>query len=841
MKNILLLTILLLSITYNLLAQSAGNIYGVVTDDNNIPLPLVNVAVLGNPGGAVTDENGHYELNIPNDITLIISASYLGYHKSEIKVYLRQGQTKKINIKLSPTATNLESFVVSDERIIRNTSLKRIDPKSAEVIPSISGSGIESLIKTLPGVSSNNEMSSQYSVRGGNFDENLVYVNDVEIYRPFLIRAGQQEGLSFINPDLVSSVLFSAGGFDARYGDKLSSALDITYKRPTQTHGGFYGSLLGGGINAEGTSKSKHFTWLAGARYKTNQYLLNSLQTKGEYRPSFSDFQAQLTYAITPKLEVALLTNYAKNRYKMVPENRTTEFGTIQEAYRLKIYFEGQEVDEFENYTSAFTTTYRPNNNVKLKFIQSIYQTWESESYDILSEYWLGRIETNLGDDEYGEVLQATGVGAFLNHSRNYLKATVMNSEHRGTLLWGENNLQWGIKYQRELIDDQLNEWYMVDSAGFSLPNPNWIPGESNPNPNLQLKNFARANNTLQSNRYSGFVQNSWNLDGELTEFSLTAGIRAQYWDVNNEFIFSPRATIAFKPNWEKDLLFRFSSGFYAQSPFYREMRRLDGSLNKNLQSQKSIHFVLGSDWNFHAWNRPFKFVSEIYYKHLEDLIPYEIDNVRLRYFANNNSKGYATGIDFRVNGEFVKGVDSWASLSFMQTKEDINDDYYLLYFNEDGERISSASTGQKVAYTEKKEIGYRPRPTNQLFHFSLFFQDYLPKNPTYKMHLNMLFGGELPIGPSGTKNYKDIYTIPGYKRVDIGFSKQLIGPQAKQPTSGPFKHIKTAWLSLEIFNLLDFSNTISYTWVTDVSGTQYGVPNRLTPRQINLKLQVKF
>ncbi len=808
------------------IAQEKATIYGRIIDNHKKPVDLVNITVLGYAEGTITDKDGNYKLDVPANKKITIIISFIGYEKEEIKIYLKPGERRKIDKTIKPSITELSSFTVEDKQI-RNTNIMRINPKQAWVIPSISGSGIENLIKTLPGVSSNNELSSQYSVRGGNYDENLVYVNDIEIYRPFLIRSGQQEGLSFINSYLVSSISFSAGGFDAKYGDKMSSVLDIKYKKPKKFKSSISMSLLGGSAHIEGATNNHRFSYLIGARQKSNQYVLNSLETKGEYRPSFSDIQSLLRYEINERLEISVLGYYARNKYNFIPETRETSFGTINQAYKLKIYFDGQELDEFKNYLGAFTSTFKPRKNIKLKLITSTFETNENESFDTQGQYWIGELETGLGNDEFGKAIESKGIGTHLNHTRNYFKARVYNIEHLGTYEKSHIYLQWGLKYQRELINDEMNEWEMMDSAGYSLPHPPDSVGYTNPtiqpHPDFNLNNFVSAKHNISSNRYSGFIQNRWNLDGDSTKYTLTAGLRANYWDFNKQFLISPRATLSYKPNWKKDIIFRLSTGYYYQPPFYRELRDKNGNINHNLKAQKSIHFVVSSDWNLKIWGRPFKYVTEIYYKYLDDLVPYEIDNVKICYYAKNDSHGYATGIDMKINGDFVTGIESWASLSIMQTKEDIKDDFY---YDKNGIR---------------HEPGYIPRPTDQRINFSMFFQDYLPKAPSYKMYLNFLYGSGLPFGPPNSPKYKHIFRSPSYLRVDIGFSKQLICENTKFNHNNIFRHFKSLWLSAEVFNLLDKENTISYLWISDISNRQYAVPNFLTSRRLNLKLIAKF
>ncbi len=840
-KTLLLIFVGILFAT-SVFSQEFAEVYGRITDDSNEPVPLANIRLSDQDVGTISQMDGTYRLKIPANRDVVIAFSFVGFNTSYVKVRLKSGERRELNRRLIMSTTELSTFVITDDKI-RSGTLTPLDPKLANTIPSPSG-GLEALIKTFPGVSSNNELSSQYSVRGGNYDENLVYVNDVEIYKPFLVRSGQQEGLSFLNSDLVSSILFSAGGFDARYGDKMSSVLDIRYKRPTITTGSVSGSLLGGSVHLEGSSKDRRFMYLTGIRNKSNQYLLNMLETKGDYKPSFTDMQGMLIYEASSKWEFSLFGNYARNHYRIEPTSRETSFGTVNEALHLSVYFDGSEVDRFVNYMGAFTTHFKPFDELSLKLIVSSFQTIESETFDITGQYWIGNLETDQSKETFGEPVETRGVGTYHNHARNYLDARVSAIEHRGILVKDFSSFMWGIKYQTEIVNDRLNEWVMNDSAGFTLPYYQGIPGEPGNYSDIELQDIVKTSIKLNSNRFSGFLQNSWELEGKTGLWHANLGVRANYWDVNEQFLVSPRGGISFKPNWENDIVFRFSTGLYYQPPFYRELRDVTGVLNKSLKAQSSIHFVLGADYNFLAWGRPFKLTSEAYYKYLDNLVPYDVDNVRIRYFATNSAKGYAAGIDLKVNGEFVKGVESWASLSFMQTKEDLIGDDYYDYYNDEGERIIQGyTTNNIVADSILIEKGFIPRPTDQRISFGLFFQDYLPKNPTYKMHLNLLFGTGLPYSPPGSVRSRNMQRMPSFRRVDIGFSKQLLGASryTESSTRQRLRFIKDAWISLEVLNLLQVNNTISYIWIKDVTNRSYAIPNYLTPRQLNLKLVINF
>ena len=811
MKYLSLISALLLAlIPMEISAQQpVASITGrVFLSATNLPQPFVNIAIKGTSSGTTTRQDGRFELTVPANRPITLLFSFIGYETDSLPLYLAPGEQREINPVLKAVSTQLESIEVRDQQV-RANSFSRLDPKVMTFIPTINAS-VEDLIKTLPGVVSRNELSSQYSVRGGNYDENLVFVNDIEIYRPFLVRSGQQEGQSFLNPDLVSGISFSAGGFDAKYGDKMSSVLDIRYKKPTSFAGSFDISLLGASAHVEGRL-AKKFSYLLGARYKTNAYLLKSLDTKGNYKPRFFDVQGMVNYEINKKWELSLFGAWVDNAYKLIPETRETSFGTLDEAYKITIYFDGREVDSYQNWLSALTLSWKPNPSLRLKLISSAYQTHEAETYDISGEYWLGKLEVFQNSSETGQVTEILGVGGYLQHARNYLDGTVFNMEHRGW--WEKNNinLQWGVRYQHELFKYIVNEWEVQDSSGYTLPRPvDSLGSPDPPHEDLFLYHLVRNNNTISTNRYTAFVQNTWVFKNQHNEISLTAGLRGIYYDYNNQISLNPRVTLSFKPHWKRDMVFRLSTGYYSQPPTFREMTDLEGNIVGDLKAQTAIHAVAGSDLYFKAWGRPFKFVTELYYKYIQNLIPYEIDNMKIRYYGTNDAHGYATGIDFRINGEFVKGAESWASLSFMKTEE---------YF----------------------QGAWIPRPTDQRLSLAIFFQDYIPKFPTWKMNLTLIYGTGIPFGPPDSPRKDQTLRIPPYRRIDIGLSKQLIGEHTRFSPKNPLRAFNSIWITLEIFNLLQINNTVSYLWVTDITGKEYAVPNYLTPRMFNLKLITNF
>lgn len=826
------------------MAQNTATLKGLIFDAENQPIEGATIAVIGATKGTISDEKGGFSLKIEANSDVSVGFSFIGFESFKKSYRLQPGETKSVRLTLNKSATNIGEFELNEEAE-RVSTMTKIEPKLASQFVSTSGS-FEAILKTMPGVSSNNELSSQYSVRGGNFDENLIYVNDIEVFRPFLTRSGRQEGLSFINSDMVSDVSFSAGGFDAKYGDKMASVLDVTYKEPEEFEGAATLSLQGASLNFGGASKNHRFTYLTGLRYKSNRYVLQSLDTDGDYRPSFYDVQSYLTYDITEKWEIGFLANIAQNRYNFIPATRQTEFGTINEALQLTVFFDGQEVNQFQTYFGAISNTFKPRENVELKFISSAFRDLEDERYDIEGAYRIDELERDLSKDNFGDVKFNRGVGSYLNHARNRLDATVFNVEHKGKIIQKKHTTFWGVKYQREQIDDKLNEWGIVDSTGYSTPHPQDSVGFSDADAQnfqlLELNEVLKSSVSIGSNRYSGYLQRNYGWEKDTVKYNLSFGVRGSYWDLNNEFIFSPRGSFSIEPNWKHDYLFRISGGVYYQPPFYREMRAFDGSINMDIKSQRSYQAVLGADHNFKAWGRPFKFITELYYKHMENVIPYEIDNVRIRYYATNNAKAYAIGTDFKVNGQFVKGVESWFSMSVMKTAEDLVDDFYYDYYNSDGEKIVPGFTTNDVATDSIRiEPGYIPRPTDQRVNFSLYFQDYIPKLPSFKMHIALYYGMGLPFGPVGTQErYKATFRMPDYRRVDIGFSYHLKSDK-KESKNALFKHIKNAWISAEVFNLLQINNVISYQWIEDVTGRNYAVPNYLTSRQINVKLHVDF
>jgi hypothetical protein len=818
-----------MTIAFN--AQTTS-VNGVVKGLDGEPLPNIIVYEQGNEKNSFeTDTTGEYRLTIPanNTVTLV-------FYSVNFDKYSKQLVTSTKPIYLSPVLNfkNQLTEVEVQDLSSRGGSSTYLEPKNFNQLPTLTGN-VEDLIKTQIGVSSNNELSSGYSVRGGNFDENLIYVNDIEVYRPFLVRSGQQEGLSFANPAMVQKITFSSGGFEAKYGDKLSSVLDITYKRPLKTGGSASASFLGGNIQLEGISKNRLVAYTIGARYRTLSYILQTFDTKGEYRPNAGDIQSFVTFKVNPKFSVEWLTNLASNRYLVIPASRQTNFGTAKQALRFTVYFDGQELMSYLTGMTGVSAIYKPTAKTQLKFITSAYHAREQELFTVQGQYYIDELEADFGKPTFGQVAFNRGVGTFINNGRNYLSSTVANFEHKGThQINNKSQFLWGARAQQEIINDRLSEWKTVDSAGYILPySPNVIT----------LEDVYKTKITLQSQRFQGYAQyNLQKLLSDSSEIVLTAGARANYWTLNNQLVASPRVTFAIRPNWKRDWLFKISSGIYYQPPFYRELRNIDGTVVTNLKAQQSIHFVFTSDYNFKMWNRPFKLIMAGYYKQLNQLIPYEVDNVRIRYFANNNAKGYVVGSDVRINGEFVPGVESWATLGLLRTYEKSPDNIHYLYYNKAGEEIVKGFTFDQVKTDSVKvDPGFIPRPTDQLVTFGLFFQDYLPKRPQFKFNLNLQFGSGLPFGPPTHKRWEQIKRMPPYRRVDAGFAYNILKSNREIKRKNAFNNLKEMWVFLEVFNLLQIQNTVSYIWVTDVTGNRYAIPNYLTNRQINLRLQISF
>ncbi len=798
--KILLLAVCLLG---TLPAVAQVKISGMVFDEEGKPIEFARVAIVGTAIGTNTDLKGGYELSVPQKDTIMVEFSCIGYKKVRRQLVKPQGNIK-ISPKLYKGAIELGEVQVTEFKKQTNT-MQSIDADILKLTPDVSGGSIEAVITTQAGVSSKNEMSSQYMVRGGAYDENSVYINGIEVYRPQLISSGQQEGLSIINPDMVGNITFSTGGFNAEYSDKMSSVLDIAYKEPEAFEGALSASLQGGALSL-GMSSGK-FSMLHGARYKRNSSLMGSLESKGEYDPQYFDYQTFITFKPSRKFKVSLLGNVSMNDYRFTPKNRETRFGTSTDAKIFTVYFDGQEKDKFQTYFGALSFNFKPNKGNDFTLMASGYQTNELVTYDIHGEYWLNQAGTS-GKDMSKKVGGELGVGKYHEHARNRLRIGVYNFAFKGNTSIAHNNFSYGFSYRRDDIYDRSSEWQWRDSAGYSLPH---IANEVN------VIYSQRSKNDLKTSRFAAFLQDTWKLYMGAGVLSVNAGVRMSRWDFNKETLFSPRFSIGYVPERNTRFSLRMAGGIYYQQPFYKEYRfeQIDSvgnayiALNKNIKSPRSIHFILGGDYTFRAMNRPLKFTAELYYKKLDRLISYEVDNLKLVYSGNNNSNGYITGIDMKLFGQFVEGTDSWISFSLMKTQENLN--------------------GVKV-----------PLPTDQRYSVALFFTDYFPNIPRLKFSLKGVLSDGLPTTAPNRNRANSWFRQTTYKRVDAGLSYALVDKE-HHPVGGFLSHFKSVWLGVDVFNLLDISNVSSYYWITDVNNIQYAVPNFLTRRQINVRLSATF
>lgn len=852
---------------------------GTCVGKNDVPLESVKIVAKGKTNQTTySDSTGRYSLNMLSKDTLHIEYSFGEFKEKRTIVVLQK------DLQLLETI----SFPVGSKASVSVTQFRQ-DPFTLDKLPivdaqRITGS-IERTLALTTAATSNNELTTNYNVRGGNYDENLVYVNGFQVYRPFLTRSGQQEGMSFIHSSLVESVRFSAGGFDAQYGDRLSSVLDITYKNPTKFAASAMASLLG--VEASvGQEVNQRFNYLVGARYRSNGYLLNSLPTKGAYNPVFMDAQILTNYALTDKTTLSFLGHFSSNNYRFTPQTSETDFGTANEAYSFRIYFDGQEQTRFQTMMGGLALKHQLNKRTKLDFYASAFNTDEKEYFDVQGQYYINQLETDPSKEEYGDSIAVLGVGTFLNHARNRLNATIISVYHNGESLlkngftnadnskFYSSMLKWGVQAQRDHFNDVLSEWKMIDSAGYSQP-------QGDPN-QVELYETIKGKLQLDDYRLSGFLQlnQSWShikrdllvkidkknkedkkkeirhyeevISESSNKLALAAGIRTGYTSVNREFYVTPRITLTYFPRKymvqnnrvvRRNLSYRLSSGLYYQPPFYRELRTFDGQLNTNVKSQKSLHVVAGTDFYFNMWGReqPFKLTGEIFYKYLWDVNPYEIENVRTRYYANNNAVAYAYGIDANIHGEFVKGIESFFKFGLLSTKEDIKDDSYKVYYNAEGERIIFGySEDQVVVDSATIYPGYVPRPTDQLFTFGALVQDQMPGAENFTVQMGLQFGSSLPYGPPDHNRYKDTLRMKSYFRVDLGASYDLINHKSGKKNFWN-KNFKEALVSFEVFNLLGINNVLSKQWIQDIEGKYYSIPNYLTSRRFNLKLIVRI
>ncbi len=824
MKRARILLFISLFFSTCLFAQKKeARVSGRVVGENELPLAGVSVVILGQQQGSKTTDSGTFRIAVPANRAFALVFSYSGYRPAQQNFILAEGEEESITVRLEPGSGTLEEVIIRDQRERSEAGLIRPNPKSVINLPS-PVMGVEGLLKVFVG--SNNELTSQYNVRGGSYDENLIYVNDFEIFRPYLVRSGQQEGLSFINPQMVRNISFYNGGFSARYGDKMSSVLDIQYNTPKKFAGSAYVSLLEQGAHLEGAGK--RFTYLIGARNRSNRNLLSSQETVGSYVPSSSDLQGLFTYRFGPKWEAELLANASATRFSLIPQTSQLTSSVFSPFFTanlgVDIYFEGREKDQYSTGMLGLSTTYQPNKNLRLKWLASRFENQESENIDITGAYLFGDRNFDRNSSSFGLIVNPLGAGLYQTFARNRLSIVDYNLQHKGSLTRDKHLIQWGLGYNRTTIADRLNEWEYQDSAGYSLP---YHPAL------LQLNKVLKSTATIAVARLSGYLQDNVVMHSGNSTYTLQGGLRFNYNDLNGELLLSPRLGASWKPGGKRDIVFRAAAGAYHQPPFYRELRRYDGTVNRNLKAQRSWQGVAGFDYNFFALNRPLRLTTEAYYKYMTNVVPYDIDNVRLRYSGENNAKAYAAGIEMRLFGELVKDSESWVSLGLMRTRENLTNDFFTQYTVDSlGKPIDSSTV----------EGGWFRRPTDRTITFGMFFQDYLATNKNFKVYLNTLYGTNLPYNIPGNVRYRNALRIEPYIRVDIGFSALLLdGEKTARRSRSPFRNFENIWASLEVFNLIDRPNTISYLLVKDFANNIFTLPNRLTPRLINFKIVARW
>ncbi len=815
-------------------AQKKAIVSGKVVDENDAPLQSVSVQILNKQNGTVTDKDGNFSISIISKKAIALVFSFTGYKNVQKNFLLNIGESETVFVKLERQTNQLQQVTVTDTRERREAGRIAIDAQKSLVNPSPIG-GIESLIKVFVG--SNNELTSQYSVRGGSYDENLIYVNDFEVFRPYLVSSGQQEGLSFINPEMTSGVKFYNGGYQAKYGDKMSSVLDITYKKPKAFAGSAYIGLLEQGLHLEGIAAKGKVTYNFGVRNRSNRNLLSSQATKGNYIPSSSDLQGLVTYQASDKWLLEVLANVSATKFTLYPEESKLTSSVFSNVFSanlgLDIFFQGQEKDKYSTNFIGLSATYQPRKNLKLKWLLSRFNDAEEENKDITAAYLFGERDFDKSKATYGLITNPLGAGVFINYGRNKLNIDVWNASHKGSLDKGKHYLQWGNTIEQQVISDKLNEFEYNDSGGYSLPyNPS----------SLQLYSVLKSKTDLNITRFNGYVQDNIQFK-DSADVILQIGMRYNYNTLNKEMLVSPRMGISFKPKkWQKDVIIKASAGIYNQPPFYRELRRYDGTVNTNLKAQKSWQVSAGIDYNFKLFQRPARLTTEAYYKNMTDVVPYDIDNVRIRYFGENSAKAYAVGFETRLYGELVKDAESWVSFGLLNTREKIDNFFYQTYKNAAGEVITGNTTDQKITDSVRTDLGYVRRPTDRLITFGLFFQDYMSTNKNLKFYMNALYGSNLPYNIPNNVKYRNALTIEPYIRVDMGFSALLLdGEKAARRSHSPFKNFQSIWASVEIFNIIDRANTISYLLIKDFGNNTFTLPNRLTPRLLNLKLIARF
>lgn len=771
---------------------------GRVIDEDNNPVELASVACVSQGRATVTSIRGEYQLPLLSADSVVIRFSMLGY-RTKMRVLRHPKGPQTLIVVLNSSATNLNGVEIT-ERKIQSGQTQELSKDAIKGMPSTTGNGVEELIQAQAGVSTHNELSSQYNVRGGSFDENSVYINNVEVYRPFLVRSGQQEGLSIINPDMVDRIAFSTGGYEAKYGDKMSSTLDITYRKPKRFEANVDASLLGAGAYV-GFSNKK-FTWANGLRYKTNRYLLGSLETHGEYKPNFLDYQTYMSYTPNKYWSIGIIGDISDNHYNFTPKDRETRFGTLENVRSFRVYFDGQEKDLFRTYFGTISITRHFSDSTSLSLLGSAFSTNERERYDIQGQYWLTQTETS----------ENLGVGTYFQHARNYLKGHVESVKLLFKHTAKQHNIESGLTYKIEHVEEQSAEYEMRDSAGYNIPHTGR---------DLNMVYSLRSKNELNANRLEYYLQDTWRFRsrerddslGLQTLYTLNYGIRFAHWNFNHESILSPRVSLSIIPAFNQNISFRLATGLYYQAPFFKELRdttTLNGvtvaTLNRNIKSQRSIHFIAGFDYRFRSANRPFIFTAEAYYKLLGNLVPYSVNNMKVTYYGDNMADGHTAGIDLKLYGEFVPGTDSWITLSLMDTKMKLN--------------------GKSI-----------PMPTDQRYAVNLFFTDYFPGTDRWLMSLKLAIADGLPFFAPHRELERSNFRAPAYKRADIGMSYRILNNEDHHQNS-IFKNI---WLGVDCLNLFGISNVNSYYWVTDVTNQQYAVPNYLTGRQVNAKVRLEF
>jgi hypothetical protein len=805
--------------------KRTATVTGKVLDDSERPLTHVSITILGRQQGVTTTDSGTFILKVPAEKAFALLFTYTGYKTTQQNFLLNEGETEHVTIRLEQGTGVLEEVIIKDQKERTETGLIKPNPKTIINIPSPI-MGVESMLKVFVG--SNNELTSQYNVRGGSYDENLIYVNDFEIFRPYLVRNGQQEGLSFINPELVRNISFYNGGFQARYGDKMSSVLDIQYNKPKSFGGSAYISLLEQGFHLEGTGSKNRLSYLVGVRNRSNQNLLKSQETQGSYTPSSADIQSLINYQFNEKWSTEFLGNISKTQFSLTPQFSQLTSSVFSPFFTanigVDIYFEGREKDRYGTAMFGASAIYQVNKRLKLKWLVSRFENDEQENVDIAGAYLFGDRDFDKTSTSYGVIVNPLGAGINQNFARNRLNIVDYNLSHKGSYEWNKHFIQWGIGYDKTKIEDKLHEWEYQDSASYSLPYEPDI---------LKLNKLLNSSANLDINKFNGYVQDNIVLHQKGNTYTFNGGIRFNYNDLNGQLLVSPRFGVSWKPAGKKDIVFRAAAGTYHQPPFYRELRRYDGTINTQAEAQRSSQYVIGTDYNFIGLGRSLRLTTEAYFKYLTHVIPYDIDNVRIRYFGENRAKAYAAGLEMRLFGELVKDAESWISIGLMKTRENLENDYYTNY---------TLDSNYKPVDSIIVQGGWLRRPTDRLITFGMFFQDYLATNKNFKVYINTLYGSNLPYNIPGSIKYRNALRIEPYIRVDLGFSALLLDSERSNRRShSPFRNFDNIWASLEIFNLIDRANTISYLLIKDFQNNVFTMPNRLTPRLVNFKIVARW